>query len=279
VRLTPSLGSVNGGAQVSPIFTATPDGQRVFVTDSNGLHLLDARTGQGQLFDATQVSVPCYADGRRSERCAFSPDGLRAVLVDYYSTAGSLPFKIAPLAGGPAQSFVASGDEIRFDADGRVIFFDQSHVLSAIDPSGTVRPLQTAVDSAFDVAFSPDGRFAMLGSQQAGRQCFNCLSVRIVSTANGDLGTVASMGGPDEVWDLAFSPDSKRIFVIGPVQRTNNTSTDSGGDLYAGPVGGPLAVIDRDIDNAIWAGPDHLVVQRYESASGLPAGTRVLSLP
>ena len=276
VLLAPGLGRSPGNVPVAPIWTLTPDGGRVFFTDYRGLSLVDAAGGTPLLFDHSQSHVPgCGPD----DRCAFSPDGKTVALISERTDAGQYTLKLAPLAGGPARAYAASRDLAHFDQDNRLTFIDAAGTFSVIEPTGEVRSLGASLPGEGLGAFSPDGRsLALLRPDHVG-QHVNYLYLRFVSTATGASWQPVDAHGPLPIWNFGFSPDSSRLFLIGQVKRTNSAKTDQGGDLSVAPAaGGQLRLIEKDVDAAVWAGSEHLVVQRYYESNGLPAGTWVVAV-
>jgi len=197
---------------------------------------------------------------------AFSPDGAYVVVTDFRRTSY---VKLVPVCGGSAVTFSTPNNFwTAFNGDGELLFWDQTGAFSIGSISGDVRSIGVGLDNLAALpVLSPDHQWIAVSRPLHVPGCFNCISLEIVSSTTGESWIVGDQHGAMPVWGFGFSPDSTLLLTIGAVRRTNNSSTDSGGDLSVVPItGGAPTVLEHNVDGAGWVDSRHIAFQRNQIA-------------
>lgn len=254
-------GSVVAQARIPPIFWVLRDGRLVY-QDNAGLHLAGSPL---HLADDARSYLHCelQPDSTRDLACALSATGAVAVVTP--GTDPPFTVRVVDLSGGPGFTVGASSDVLRFDRDGRLLFYD-AQGFSAASPSGAVLHYGSAAVDGYLGGTSPDGRWFLFVSFLRTRDCGNCEKLQLFSTLTAATWNVTSAGSPLSIAYSAFSPDSASLLLVTADRK-----------LAVVPAsGGEPRVLEGEVDGADWAGPQHIVRTRFRSS---PAGVRILKVP
>jgi len=237
------------------------------VRDDTGLVLMDARGGARVHIADGPSNVLCdvRSDRTMDFSCPLSVAGSLAIVPD--STTSTSSVQIVSLTGGASFAVAATGKWMWFDSDGRFNFLNADGVLFQALPSAAVRQIGKPFLGTFPGDLSPDGKWVSSSWNPIPNTCtLDCQSVQLFSTATAGTWSVQPPAGLLLASNWRFSPDSSSILV---------RSYDR--NLYVAPVGigGVARLIETDVDQAEWAGSQHIVINRTQSS---PQGVSFLEV-
>ena len=191
--VTDSAKLTNDGFNIA----VSPDGQRVYVTTSDG-RVYVMSTSSNDIIDSMRV-------GSAANGLAFSPDGSRLYIssrdagtITVFSTQTDAPLDTIATGGAP-QRLVVSHDGAKLFAA------NESAGINVINlPGGTLAPSITLDGSGYGVGLSPDGTQLYATNPGSGK-------VFIVNEADGHLISTLTVGGAPR--NVAFAGDG-RIAVV-----------------------------------------------------------------
>ncbi|QRV96723.1 WD40 repeat-like protein [Ceratobasidium sp. AG-Ba] len=215
----------------------SPDGRRI-VSGSNDktLRIWDADTG-------APIGEPLKGHSSSVLSVAYSPDGRRIVSGSHDKTVRIWDADTGAPIGEPLRGHSGSVYSVAYSPDGRriasgsddstvqVCGIGMTQVLFEIlierhgDSIG--KPLEGHSSSVFSVAYSPDGRRIVSGS--------NDKTVRIWDADTGALIGEPLRGHSSSVWSVAYSPDGRRI-----VSGSNDKAVRIWDADTSAPIGEPL---------------------------------------
>lgn len=190
-------------------FAFSPDGRHIMTGGSYSIKRWDLDTGK-ETGDITHAS---FFDRNQSMALAFSPDQRFAFIkgIGFFSlwdvASGRRLWIYGDNTGGRRWrgGDAIYANSVRYSRDGRYVLSGEDTVLKLRD-AGTGYILKTFVEEGSGqvdaVAFSPDGKYALAGSQDGKIRLWDVQSGARVRTFAGHS---------DEISGLAFSPDGKRI--------------------------------------------------------------------
>jgi hypothetical protein len=270
----PQFVPADGSASPAHLFPTSTwfvlDDGRVLVRDATGLLVIGARGGAAtRVYQGEIEEMTCGAF-----RCRISAGGSLAVIKSFgapseiviASVTGKAPFSITAL------------HFFGFDGDGDFAFVDETGSLSRASPTGAIAHAGSIPEAdlspqstAAGERESPDGKWLLLFARdpfvlRPGGPPPPPARLKMVSLVDGSSWTVQSGGKPFPVGDandVSVSPDSEQLLLRSPDRR-----------LAVVPIsGGEPRFIDSEVDQASWAGPDHIVVNRTRSS---PAGVHIV---
>jgi hypothetical protein len=254
VLLAPPLVTRPREASETPPFWVLSDG-RVVVDDGTGLMLMDAMGGARVRLADSGWSLLC---GRFS--CPIS-DGRLAVVSP---PSPNFTVRIVSLDGIALVTLTASDPLMVFDSEGRFVFVDGEGFLSEALRSGEVHELGRYTFGFLSPILSPDAKWASYPTQIFEPLCTTCGGVQLLSTVTAATSTVPITSVSCCNWE--FSPDSRALLLRTDARQLAVVSLE----------GGQVRLVETDVDEAQWAGPNHIVINRTRS---VPEGVSILRLP
>lgn len=249
---------------VPPGFSSFFDG-RVIVNDGTGLVLMDPHGGAPvRLAEGGTTSLLCAPSSVLTVDPSCKPSAA-GMLASYSQGVQTSTVQTIPLTGGTSFTVSAVPYSLYFDPVGNLVFYDAGGFLTVASPSGEIRQVGKPAIGGYRFAVAPDGSWQSFLEPwlNAAGPCVNCDILHLVSVATAAAWTLTAGGRKILIVAHAFSPDSTSILF-----RTHDR------ELGVVPVGGgEPRFLQSDVDDAGWAGSDHVVMNRTRSS---PAGVQIL---
>jgi hypothetical protein len=235
------------------------------VHDDTGLVLMDPHGGAPvRLTEDATTSLLCAPSSVLMLDASCKPSAA-GMLASYRQGGQTSTVQTIPLTGGTSFTVSAVPYTLYFDPVGNLVFYDSGGFLTVASPSGEIRKVGQPAIGGYQSAVAPDGSWQSFLEQwlNAAGPCVNCDILHLVPVATAASWTLTAGGKDIFIIAYAFSPDSTSILF-----RTHDRQ------LGVVPVeGGEPRFLQSDVDEAGWAGSEHVVMNRTRSS---PAGVEIL---